>query len=121
MHREYILNVIRNSCEHPTANEIFSIVKEKLHNISLGTVYRNLSILEKKGYIKKLDFGYSKRRYDGNMTKHYHIRCIKCNKLKDIPDRLIKHSLEDIEKAMEYNVTDFKIEFCGICNDCEKT
>ncbi len=118
INRDYILDILRNSSDHPTAIEIFEKLRVDLPHISLGTVYRNLNFLERKGLIKKLDFGYSQRRYDGNTEKHYHIRCIYCDHLQDIPCDTANPLLRRITETTGFKEIQCNIEYTGICMKC---
>ncbi len=67
--RKIILDVLKNTTSHPTADWIYDQVREVLPNISLGTVYRNLKVLKEMGEIMELDFGSTYSRFDGNPKK----------------------------------------------------
>ena len=99
--REVIMDELRKSKLHPTADDILLLARRSLPNISLATVYRNLDILVKSGKIRKIDAGQGKACYDGDMTEHFHLRCVKCGSIRDIIDRnfIPNHSksLRDID------------------------
>ena len=71
--REVILDELQKLYSHPTAATLYEAVRKRLPRISLGTVYRNLDLMAKKGLIKKLEFGGSEARFDGNPDQHFHI------------------------------------------------
>ena len=116
--RRVILEELRKVNNHPSADEIYEIVRKRLPRISLGTVYRNLEILSDPGDIQKLEPGCSLKRFDGNPSEHFHIRCVRCNRIADAP------MLPDLNIDLErIDVTDFEIvghrlEFLGICRQC---
>ena len=68
--RRVILEELRATKSHPTADELYRDVRRRLPKISLGTVYRNLDILNKAGMINKLDFGSGQSRYDADLSNH---------------------------------------------------
>jgi Fur family ferric uptake transcriptional regulator len=119
--RRVILEELRNVKTHPSADEIYEIVRKRLPRISLGTVYRNLEILSESGDIQKLEPGCSLKRFDGNPTAHCHIRCVRCDRIADAP------MVPDLEIDLErVNSTDFEIighrlEFLGVCPTCSDT
>jgi len=119
LQREMILETLRSIKSHPTADELFKILREKLPHISLATVYRNLEFMTEEGVIRKVASGEREMRFDGDITKHYHMRCKNCGKPFDLPFSL-KISLAEIcPNADEYGITDMKVEFeflCDICN-----
>ena len=82
--RNLILDIINNSCEHFTAEEVYEIARKSILNISLGTVYRNLNILVELQKIRKIKTFDGKDHYDKLHIKHNHFICLKCNKIFDI-------------------------------------
>ncbi len=102
---------------HPSAEELYKIVKKTLPTISLATVYRNLEWLSENGIIKKIEVGGRQKRFDGTTETHYHIRCICCDKIDDV----MKSDFRDVycpDEINGYVVTDHHIEFLGICPLC---
>lgn len=118
--RSYIIEVLRSTVSHPTAAWIFERVKEMCPNISLGTVYRNLNILKETGVIREIKFGKNTARYDGNVESHHHIVCLACGKLEDVVCAVHPVMLQDVEKAKSYTITEYQMEFKGICPACQE-
>ncbi|MBW1722551.1 MAG: transcriptional repressor [Deltaproteobacteria bacterium] len=120
--RRVILEEVRKSCDHPTADEIYERVKRRLPRISLGTVYRNLDMLAGSGLIKKLEPGRTLMRYDGNTSQHYHTICVRCGKVDDTPVEPVRSTLDLLEKVVgkltRYGIFGHKLEFLGLCKDC---
>jgi Fe2+ or Zn2+ uptake regulation protein len=117
--REAILRELKNSNAHPTAEELFETIRTRIPNISLGTIYRNLEILAKAGYINVLEGG-AQRRYDAIDTPHYHIRCIHCGRMKDVPVKMNRTLEEGIREKVDYSVLGHRLEFFGICPKCKQ-
>ena len=67
--RDAVLAVVKAACDHPTADMIFERVREQIPNISLGTVYRNLALLESMGDVVKISTNADSDRFDGNDLK----------------------------------------------------
>ncbi|MDD6308408.1 MAG: transcriptional repressor [Clostridia bacterium] len=82
--RELLLEVLRNTTCHPDADWIFQRMREKMPNISLGTVYRNLAKLSADGTILKLQVGQNAERFDGCTDHHYHLACNVCGHVLDL-------------------------------------
>ena len=117
--RQAILDVLRSTSSHPTADWIYEEVRKILPNISLGTIYRNLGILKNMGEIMELDFGSTYSRYDGNPKNHYHFCCQKCGKVFDLNIPILS-SLEDEVATMHgYKVQHHRLELYGICLKCQ--
>ena len=117
--RKKILEVLRNTDCHPTADWIYEQVKEDIPNISLGTVYRNLNVLEEMGKIMELNYGSDHSRFDGIPENHYHFRCLECGKVVDL-DVDIKGSMDQIvQEEIDGEVDYHRTEFFGYCNECK--
>jgi Fe2+ or Zn2+ uptake regulation protein len=115
--RQIILQELRKVNVHPSADEIYSVVRGVLPHISLGTVYRNLEILSEKRYVEKLEFG-GQRRFDGNMEKHYHLQCLGCGSIEDIPQNMVESFELSPEKIRQYRVLGYRLLFQGVCDEC---
>ena len=116
--RRVILEELRKVKTHPSADEVYEIVRKRLPRISLGTVYRNLEILSESGEIKKLEPGSSLKRFDGNPSEHFHIRCIRCNRIADMPMASdFEIDLADMTPT-EYEILGHRLEFFGLCPYC---
>ena len=117
--RRIILEEMQTPGRHLTADDVFEIVRQKIPNISLGTVYRNLEILYKAGKIKKLSMGGGQKQYDGGMHRHYHVRCIKCDKVVDVSAEAFQNLDEAARLGVDgFEILDHELEFTGICDDC---
>ena len=116
--RQLILQELRNSKAHPTADYIYLKVRKAIPNISLGTVYRNLDILSEMGLVLKMEGCGSQRRYDGNPLNHCHVRCLKCGKVDDIPDGSVAEIDCDSVDIPGYTIVGHSIFFDGLCNAC---
>jgi len=118
--RKKILEVLKSTDTHPTADWIYEQVKKDIPNISLGTVYRNLNVLSEMGEIQVLEYGSNYSRYDGNPDDHYHFCCQGCDAVADI-DLNVKEKLnEEVEKQTSFRVFTHRTEFYGLCEECQK-
>lgn len=117
--REGILQYLSGTKEHPTADVVYTKLRDIYPNISLGTVYRNLSLLAESGEIQKISCGDGSEHFDYNAAPHYHFRCRECGCVKDVP-------MEGFEKLNELAAAGFdglieghKVLFYGICGVCK--
>lgn len=116
--REKILELLKSTGSHPTADWVYEKLKPEFTHLSMGTVYRNLGILIEQGLIKKIDFGSTYDRFDANIEPHYHFICEVCGKIKDL-DLPVDNKLNTrVEEAIHMTVNTHRIEFYGICDDC---
>lgn len=116
--RRIIVEELSKVRSHPTAVEIFEMVRRRLPKISLGTVYRNLEFLSETGVIQKLEMAGSQKRFDGTATNHYHIRCVVCHRVDDVPLKHIAMIDEILRRVSDYKILWHKLEFMGICPEC---
>ncbi len=117
--RQIILEELSKVTSHPTANEVYDMVRKRLPRIGLGTVYRNLELMAESGIILKLEVGGTQKRFDATTETHYHIRCNECDKVDDIDIEVQHHINEVATAASNYNILGHHIEFSGVCRDCQ--
>ncbi len=116
--REAILKELQGRHDHPTATQIYEGVRKVLPNISLGTVYRNLSALVESGDIITLSVGDGYEHFDGDKALHLHLHCKCCG---NIIDRPLQSS--SIQKSAMFDGFVPQNSVCvvyGICKNCQK-
>jgi Fe2+ or Zn2+ uptake regulation protein len=116
--RKVILEELKKVKTHPSADEVYEIVRRRLPRISLGTVYRNLEILSQLGEIQRLELGGSLKRFDGNPNNHYHIRCLGCDCVDDVMVGPLDNIDNKICELTDYEVIGHRLEFLGFCRRC---
>lgn len=116
--REVILAVVQDMHSHPTVDEVYAAVRQKLPHVSLATVYRNLELLAEQGLLRKIDFGGSQMRFDNTVHEHLHIRCVQCGRVDDIAIEPGGEVEYHIEHSGGYRVLGHHLEFFGICPVC---
>ena len=114
--RQVILNILKTTDIHPTADWIYEKARKYIPNISLGTVYRNLKILKEKGEILEINDG-KLTRFDGRTDKHYHFKCVKCENIYDIEGKDIEIKENISQKG--FVPVGFDIFIYGICKNCQ--
>jgi Fur family ferric uptake transcriptional regulator len=112
------LEELRKLTSHPTAADLHRIARTRLPRISLGTVYRNLEQLVEAGVVRKLDIGGAEARFDADTHQHYHVRCVRCERVDDVHDLPSGLSPEEVEVLDGYEIVGFHLEFSGICPVC---
>jgi Fur family ferric uptake transcriptional regulator len=116
--RQIILEELSKVTSHPTANEVYDMVRRRLPRIGLGTVYRNLELMAETGMILKLEVGGTQKRFDATVAPHYHVRCLECGKVDDIKMQVQHNINETAAQASQYQILGHHIEFTGLCSDC---
>lgn len=115
--RDAIIAELKSRYDHPTAMELFIAVREKIPNLSLGTLYRNLSQLEQSGMIIKIPDG-TQDRFDGNPAPHAHFKCNCCGKVYDIMS--IKNYSFDCEDENIGQIYGYSLMLFGRCKGCNE-
>jgi len=118
--RKVILEELQRTKAHLSADEMYDIVRQRLPRISLGTVYRNLDILSELGKIQKLELGGTVKRFDWNPNKHYHIRCLQCGRVDDVPVAPLTRIEDALYGSTVYEIVGHRLEFIGLCPECSK-
>lgn len=116
--REIIYSALKENVVHPTAEYLYSVLKEKDPNISLATLYRNLNQMAEKGLIKKIDGLESASHYDHNTHEHYHFICKKCKKVFDISSNVAPEIVVKTKAETGFEIDSYDIVFSGLCKDC---
>ena len=116
--RTIILEELGKLKTHPTADELYRIVRRRLPKISLGTVYRNLEILSGSGLIQKIEVPGTMKRFDGEAQTHHHVRCVSCGAVSDVgPGHtiIVPEITGDVEG---YRIVGCRLDLIGICPRC---
>jgi Fur family ferric uptake transcriptional regulator len=116
--RSILLDELRQVDSHPSADELYAMVRRRLPRISLGTVYRNLEILAGLGAIRRIDSGGGLKRFDGNPAEHYHIRCVACDRLVDAPVAVDRSLNDQVRRVTDFEIIGHQLEFLGRCPGC---
>jgi Fur family ferric uptake transcriptional regulator len=118
--RQIILEELSKVKTHPTASELYDMVRKRLPRIGLGTVYRNLELMADSGVILKIEVGGTQKRFDATTDEHYHIRCSVCGKVDDIDVPVVKELVAQAAETTSYLIMGHHVEFTGICSTCQQ-
>lgn len=118
--RDLVLKALENNVVHPTADYIYSLLRQSEPNISLATVYRNLNLLADNGVIKRISGLDGITRFDHNTCNHYHFICSNCNKIYDVPADIVRDPANEVLARTGLIVESFDISFKGVCQNCKK-
>jgi len=116
--RMVIYKSLMHSKNHPTAEEIYHMVRKEYPSISLATVYKTLETFAELKIINKVTHLHDMARYDADTRPHHHMICVYCKAVQDVHDeRLNRLPMPD----MNYNgfqITGYSIQFEGVCVAC---
>ena len=117
--RDAILNCVCSTTEHPSAEWVYEHVKEEVPDISLATVYRNLSLFKEQGRIISLGTVNGVERFDGNTDPHVHFICTGCDRVLDLHGMKVPEELNNAaSKESGGQVTGCQLSFTGLCENC---
>jgi Fur family peroxide stress response transcriptional regulator len=119
--REAILEAVRSTDTHPTAEWVYQKLKAGYPDLSLGTVYRNLSAFKEQGVIMSVGVVGGREHYDGNTSPHTHFICSRCGAVLDVPGNFVsKTQVEKTASDCGFKVTSSEVMLRGICGECLK-
>ena len=116
--RRAVLEALKEFKGHPSAEEVYLVVKKRNPKVALGTVYQALSVLEEIGLIEAKHWSESPVRYDLNTDPHYDIRCTRCGEVAEIPSVEFEDLAARIQENTPYQVTSTALVIEGVCPDC---
>ena len=119
--RELIKETVLNLNTHPTADEIYSLLKPANPGISLGTVYRNLKLLSDSGDIIKISVPGAGDRFDRRTGEHHHLLCDCCGRICDLEVELRALIERKIHTDTGFSVSGLELIAHGSCPDCLRT
>ena len=114
--RESIKEFLITRKDHPTADVVYENMKKIYPNISLGTVYRNLSL--DIGEIQKLSSFGGADHFDGCVTPHCHFMCQKCGQILDLDMDDMSDLVTKASEKFSEKITGYDLRFFGICEKC---
>ena len=119
--RDAILNCVRSTAAHPSADWVFEHVKMEVPDISLATVYRNLALFKEQGLIRSLGTVNGVERFDGNIEPHVHFICTQCGCVLDLPEISVPEELNSaVARSSGGRVDNCQLSFTGLCGECRK-
>ena len=116
--RDAIKSNLMHRRDHPTADMIYADIRKDYPSVSLGTVYRNLSLLTEIGEIQRLASTDGAVRYDGNLQPHDHFICTRCGRIADV-EPADRTALRMQARQLDGIVQDCQVNYYGLCGDCK--
>ncbi|WP_376796897.1 Fur family transcriptional regulator [Thermogemmatispora sp.] len=117
-----VLEVVRNSHNHPTALEVYEAVRKVRPRIGVASVYRILHSLAQQGLIRELGRSDEACRYDGHTERHDHAICTACGALLDLPAevRLSEEALRSAAQTVGIELHSHEVRLYGLCSACRR-
>ncbi|TMC21574.1 MAG: transcriptional repressor [Chloroflexi bacterium] len=122
LNAQTVLNAVRTAHNHPTALEIYELVKRTRPRMGLASVYRILHQLAERGYIKEIGRSDESCRYDGHIARHDHAMCTMCGALFDVPINILlsQEALQEAARAAGITLESHEVRLYGLCPLCQK-
>lgn len=117
-HREMIYNYLLASHDHPSAEMVHNDLKSRIQGLSLGTVYRNLKLLEELGKVRRVASFQGSERYDAYCNDHVHFLCGRCGSLRDIENADHETIRSAIALGDGYRLSKLDLTVTGVCPKC---
>ncbi len=119
--RDAILQYLRQTKTHPSAEMVYNHLKPQIPDLSLGTVYRNLSLFRKEGLIQSVGFVDGTERFDGNAVPHTHFVCTGCGCVTDMMGLIMPQEVQQ-EACRESGgqINGYLLSFTGLCRNCSR-
>ena len=127
--RQRVVNVLRDSRDHPTAEDIYTRLRSRGERVSMGTIYRTVELLEKIGLVRRIILS-NRSRYElvkdsSDMKHHYHLVCEKCGRVMDISEDILKAHAKSLEELVTevgevsgFQVSGHQFRIFGTCHNC---
>ena len=120
--RKAILDVLLSTEIHPTAEWIYQCLKPDYPDLSLGTVYRNLSRFKEEGIIVSVGVVNGQERFDAVVEEHEHFICEECGAVMDIKYQLLPDSIDQqLARSCGLQINSHSLIFYGVCSECQKS
>ena len=117
--REAVLECLRSTDTHPSAEWVHAQLRTEYPDISLGTVYRNLAMFKQQGLITSVGTVNGIERFDANTEPHVHFICNSCHRVDDLPEMEIPAALsESADRCSGGHAEICHLSFTGTCREC---
>lgn len=120
--RDAILYYLSTRKDHPTAEQVYENVRQIFPKVSMGTVYRNLSLLSEMGEISRVSVENDKsEHFDYDTSQHSHLFCRRCHGVVDMPSYDDSSEISRLTSEMKVKIESRKTIYYGICQNCLKS
>jgi Fur family peroxide stress response transcriptional regulator len=116
--RKVVLELLRSTEAHPSAAEIYRLVRRRRPGVAYATIYNSLNWLEQNDFIRRVDFVEQAVRYDPVVERHDHLVCDRCGALKDVWLKLPAQKLGRAGRGEGFRIERHRTEVFGLCGEC---
>jgi len=119
--RRVVLRALLDRDDHPTVDQLFEDVKERMPGVSRTTIYRALETLVELGLARRTNHFEASARFDGNTDHHHHLLCRRCNRVEDIDHPSFNKFTPPNLGGIPFEILDYSIYLEGLCGACQKS
>lgn len=121
--RQVLYETMQSMYGHPSPEEVFASVKQRIPSISLATVYKNIHLFVESGVFRELSIHHGTLRVEMNKHPHHHMVCTICKQVTDLPER------DELEMGMPtpvdmlpggFLVERISMDVIGVCPECQR-
>ena len=116
--RDAMLELMKSTREHPSADWIYRNMREQYPDVSLGTVYRNLNQLKEEGIVKSVGVVNGQERFDAFTLPHSHFVCNQCDAVIDLPDCVPGNLVHSLAEEYGFVGNSCELHVYGVCAQC---
>ena len=119
--RRVVLSALLDRNDHPTVDQLFEDVKERMPGVSRTTIYRALETLVELGLARRTNHFEASARFDGYTDHHHHLVCRRCNRVEDIEHPSLNKFIPANLGGIPFEILDYSIYLEGLCAACQKS
>jgi Fur family transcriptional regulator, peroxide stress response regulator len=117
--RQVLYEVMKTMHSHPTPEEIYASVKQRVPAVSIATVYKNIHLFIERGIFREVSIHHGSLRLEMNDGSHHHLVCSKCKGITDIGDKELGLASKRLKLPDGFLVERFAVDVIGICAKCQ--
>jgi Fur family transcriptional regulator, peroxide stress response regulator len=117
--RQVLYETMQSMHGHPSPEEVFAAVKQRIPSISLATVYKNIHLFVESGVFRELSIHHGTLRVEMNSVPHHHMVCSICKKVSDLPDGVLGSQTIETILPNGFMVERVSVDVIGICPVCQ--
>ena len=118
--RRTVFEALSARRDHPTADQVYDAVRDRIPGLSRTTVYRVLEALVEAGFVRKVHHAGGVARFDPVTHRHHHLVCEACGRLVDLDDAAVPALRLPEARGSGFRIKDYSVSFLGLCGACAR-
>lgn len=118
--RQVLYEVMQSMHGHPSPEEVYAVVKQRIPSISLATVYKNIHLFVQSGVLRELSMHHGTLRVEMNSDPHYHLVCSVCKQVMDCQPEELGLPVHTPRLHNGFTVERLSVDVIGLCADCQQ-